>query len=199
MRFRIAMLWAAWPVRMRLPFSPKATSRTPWWAFSMAPCLRTAPAAVWPWAAGWKGSRGPRSRPGSHSAARTRPRPGWPGPATPGRDRHGRAGRSRRWSAAADLDAPVALPDRVRIVVGVPGKSPRPVPGPTCPAGAREDPCGGPARAARSRPPAPGLGGPSSSGGPWRPGSRCSLRAEHAQQFRNGRARVGLVVHGRLG
>ena len=35
-------LWAACPVRMWLSSSPKATSRTQWWAFSLLQCWHTA-------------------------------------------------------------------------------------------------------------------------------------------------------------
>ena len=60
MRFRMAMLWSAWPVRMRLSSSPKATSMTQWWAFSMLQCRRT----VCSWSRALDGRLEMKKRPG---------------------------------------------------------------------------------------------------------------------------------------
>ena len=118
---------------------------------------------------------------------------------TRGRGRHGRAGRGRPSPGSGGFRCGRGPSRPCPHSRGHTRRSARPVPRPTCPPGARGALCGWPAHAAGSRPPAPGFGAQSSSGGPWRRGSRCSPRAEHAQQLRDGRDFVGPAVHRGLG
>ena len=84
----------------------------------MDQCLRTAPAAVGPWGAGRNEAADLGRDPVPAAPFGLDPDQAGPVPPLP----VGVAGRP----AAAELDASVALSDRVRIVVGVPGKAPGP-------------------------------------------------------------------------
>ena len=120
-----AMLWTAWPVRMRLSSSPKTTSMTWWWAFSYpegtARVFARPASGVRFWGAGWDEEADVgRARVPQHRSHSTRTKLAG--------SHHSRSGST--WAGwAAACDAAAALPDRVRVVVGDSRRRARSLPG----------------------------------------------------------------------